>query len=298
MKAFKVIIIILSVIGIVVLAIGGLYMHVGKRAGALPENRPEQFIKKMVTLPGGTRAVVCIGDSITHGSVSSNYVDLLSERLGDKGYAFINAGVNGELSYNALKRIDPIIRCNPDYVCILIGTNDVIGAWIHPGYIDRYMKEKSIPRPPAKDWFIRNTTEMCKRLKKETKARIAILSLPVLTENPHLDGYKLTVEYSMEIKKIAEREGITYIPINEFMREHITDHRSSRSCEWRYFDGPEFLYLMWKAIVERYALGRDWDRIASGNGLVLLTDLVHLNDRAAGMVADRIESFITGTETE
>ena len=59
------------------------------------------------------------------GQVSINFVDMLRDRLNDKGFRFSNAGVNGDLVYNVLTRLDVVIAQQPDFVIILVGSNDV-----------------------------------------------------------------------------------------------------------------------------------------------------------------------------
>ena len=39
-------------------------------------------------------------------------------------------------------------------------------------------------------------------------------------------------------------------------------------------------------------LGRSWDEVARRNGLAVLTDHIHLNDRAADVVAELVGDFI------
>ncbi|MGY4857374.1 SGNH/GDSL hydrolase family protein [Cryobacterium sp. AP23] len=69
--------------------------------------------------------VVCAGDSITHGFMSASCLSLLQDRLGADGYEFVNAGINSDLAWNLLQRLDAIIACQLEVVTILIGTNDV-----------------------------------------------------------------------------------------------------------------------------------------------------------------------------
>ncbi len=90
---------------------------------AFPDNSPAAFLESNPDRTG-KKVVVCVGDSITHGRVSHNYVDMTAGKLSDRGFIIVNAGVNSELAYNVLSRIDEIIRCKHDYVTILIGTND------------------------------------------------------------------------------------------------------------------------------------------------------------------------------
>jgi len=53
---------------------------------------------------------------------------MLRERFKSDGIEFINAGVNGDLAYNVRQRIAAVIAQQPDYIIILVGTNDVTGG--------------------------------------------------------------------------------------------------------------------------------------------------------------------------
>jgi len=46
------------------------------------------------------------------------------------------------------------------------------------------------------------------------------------------------------------------------------------------------------AIISHNILHRSWDRISAANGLAVLTDHIHLNDRAAVRAADLVADFI------
>ena len=70
--------------------------------------------------------VVCCGDSITHGHIGYDWVSALRKQ--DNSKVYINAGINADLTWNLNQRIDDIIKHNPDYITILIGTNDAIGS--------------------------------------------------------------------------------------------------------------------------------------------------------------------------
>ena len=71
------------------------------------------------------KTVVCFGASLTAGRVSFDYVELLNARPSLSGYRFVNHGVDGDLAWNGLQRLDKVIAGQPDAVSILIGTNDV-----------------------------------------------------------------------------------------------------------------------------------------------------------------------------
>ena len=98
-------------LGILFLTVGGTCFYLYTAATRLPENRPQAFLNTK-SAPN-QKVVVCVGDSLTHGRVSHNYVDVLDGRFSDD-YLFVNAGINSELAYNVLQRIDDIIALKPD----------------------------------------------------------------------------------------------------------------------------------------------------------------------------------------
>ena len=54
--------------------------------------------------------------------------------------------------------------------------------------------------------------------------------------------------------------------------------------------------LMGSALVRRLVLRRSWDEVSEAHGLALLTDHVHLNDRAAAVVAELIADWLAAPE--
>ena len=46
-----------------------------------------------------------------------------------------------------------------------------------------------------------------------------------------------------------------------------------------------------------HASGLSWDDVSRRNGLLLLTDTLHLNSVGAGMIADLIEAWLEKTST-
>jgi hypothetical protein len=48
-----------------------------------------------------------------------------------------------------------------------------------------------------------------------------------------------------------------------------------------------------RAVLSHAVLRRSWDDISRRNGLTVLTDHLHLNDRAAAVVADLVEEVLT-----
>lgn len=276
------------VIGVIVVAFVLLYLRVNHQARKLPDNNPTAFLEGKHAV-SGNKIVVCIGDSITHGRVSCDYVDELSRRLSPAGYVFINAGINGEFAYNVLRRIDQVIACNPEYVTILIGTNDA-NATLSDDNAGSGMREMGLPQRPDKEWYRQNLRAVCAKLKANTRARIALLSIPPIGEDRASTPFLRAVQFSAVIRETAAAQKITYLPLNELMAGYLQRHGAAPALDY-----TNHQYVMYKDIFKHYVLGKSYNEIARANGFLLVTDFLHLNCTAAGMTADLIQGFVEGT---
>ena len=270
--------------GIFAVAVLGTCFYLYRAATRLPDNHPLAFSN--ATIAAGQKVVVCIGDSLTHGRVSHNYVDDLDQRFPDD-YLFVNAGINSELAYNVTQRLDAVIALKPDYVTILIGSNDVLGS-LGDRSARRYIKKWKLPQTPDRPWFRENLERIVARLQTETRAKIALLSLPPVTETAQHPGYRQARAYSAVIREVAQDRALAYLPLNEILTFVIEgDSRENKLV----FKGPERT-LLYKAIVSHYLLGWSWDRVAESNDFLFLTDFIHLDKKGAGIAADLIDAFI------
>lgn len=247
-----------------------------------PKNNPKQF-------KGSTKAnrvVACLGDSNTQGSMAHNFVNDLDLAMKNEGYEFINAGVNGDLVYNVLNRLDEVIECHPDYIIILIGTNDILAGLTRYNEI-KFELKKQLPIKPNEAWFISNLTAVIERLKKETTAKIAIMSLPLISEDTQSVAFQKAIEYSQQIYKIAMYEGITYLPLNEWQLRYLEQHRPIK-YEPVHTSPFAFFFPSFK----HYVLGKSWEEISKEAGLVLTIDTVHQNKIAASMIESLVRTFL------
>ena len=136
----------------VALVVRGLIREIA--AFRSPRDNPRAFLRN--TRPRATRTlVVCAGDSITHGVMSADYLATLRARLGRDGYEFVNAGINGNLAWNVLQRLDDVVACRPDAVTLLVGTNDVL-ATLGPAWEPMYRRQQHIPVTPTLAWYVEN----------------------------------------------------------------------------------------------------------------------------------------------
>jgi lysophospholipase L1-like esterase len=237
------------------------------------------------------KTVACFGASLTAGTVSFNYLSLLEARPVLAGFRFINHGVNGDLAWNGLQRLHRVIAETPDFVTILIGTNDV-NATLSERNLLRYHAFNHLPVTPTLEWYELNLRIIVRRLKAETDARLALLSLAVIGEDPGHEVYHRVFPYNDVIRRIAREEGIPYLPLHERMEEYLREHQADRAQlppRLEYRDG---LINIGNATA-LHATGLSWDEVSRRNGLLVTTDCLHLNSVGAGMIAGLIEGWLT-----
>jgi len=231
--------------------------------------------------------VVCCGDSITYGQISDNYVELLSEHMGLCAFHFINAGVNNDLTYNLLLRLDDVIAHQPRIVTVLIGTNDIL-ATLSRQKSQAYRMVKHLPRQPDLDWSLANLTEIVRRLKKETSALVGLASIPVLGEDlndlPNLD----VKAYNSGVKAMAAEEGVGYLPIFERQVEYLM--ANSDSPTGRPLGNHTLLTV--ELLASRLITGESFASFSYRKGYKLLTDGVHMGPQGAALIASEIREYL------
>lgn len=266
-----------------------IYKIVESKAQKIPANSPAICVTQTdqsAESPGhdGRKRVILIGDSITHGTVSFNYVDYLQDKLGGQGFEFINAGINSNLAYNVVQRLPEIHACQPDYVIILIGTNDV-NATLSESRAQRYIQKMKLPRAPDQAWYYENYSHILQSLQQKTSARIAVLSLPVLGEDLNSAANRRVMQYSQTIQALARQYKVQYLPLNERQRDFL--NKQTQTVQLCQGDPPVEM-----AVARHFLLRQSWDEIAARQGFYLTTDCLHMNRAGGLMIADLVEEFL------
>ena len=172
----------------------------------------------------GAGVIVAFGDSLTAGfgvAQDEAYPVRLEERLRREGYAYrvVNAGVSGDTTAGALRRVDWVVRAHPDVVIVAFGANDglrgqsvaamrdnleaivtrlrgagarvlLAGMRMSPNYGDDYAREfaEAFPR------VARRTGVPLVPFLLDGVAAIARLNLPDAI-HPNADGHRIIAEH-------------------------------------------------------------------------------------------------------
>ncbi|MGW5638538.1 SGNH/GDSL hydrolase family protein [Streptomyces sp. NPDC003832] len=233
-----------------------------------------------------TTRVACLGDSLTRAQLSVDYLDLLRRRRPPGDLRLARFGVNGDFAHNLSQRLDAVVADRPDVITVLIGTNDARASLA--GYpVERAMKHKQLPERPSADWFQQCLGAVVERLRTQTDATIALLSLPVLGQQ--LDGAaaRASQAYSRMIAEVATTNKAAYLPLHERQTEEL-----------RKADPPQIPYrdptpaASTGVLARRALLRSSLDTISRRRGLVLTTDHIHQNSRGAALVAEVIDTWL------
>lgn len=232
------------------------------------------------------KIAVIMGDSITHGAVSYDYIRELSGDRELGNYIFINEGINSRLAYNLLGQADDVIKTRPDEIFILIGTNDCIASLSDLEY-ERYKKTWNLPARPTKEWFAANLESLINKLKSNTAARITLISIPPISEKTNSVPFVKSVEYARVIRDTAQKLNAGYIGLNELLTADIIK-KGGATVEGFSSDRRAMFY----AIALHYLLMRSWDEISDRQGFLFLTDHVHLNSRGGHLLKTKIKETL------
>ncbi|MCS6795863.1 MAG: GDSL-type esterase/lipase family protein [Raineya sp.] len=274
---------LLAIVLLLLIVVGGvIYAYLYGFLFKTAPNNPKNFLAKPQN--SEKKRIVFAGDSLTCGNMSADYTAMVAEKL-KNAYEYINAGVNADLAYNLLQRLDEIIACKPDFVTILIGTNDA-NATIFKQNQAVYQKLKKLPQPATIFWYEENLCKIVERLQNETSAQIALISMPVIGENLKHKVHSHIKEYVEVVKKVAQKYQVAYLPLYE---KHVEFLEKQSPIRKEYHPNHKLIEL---AMFQKYILQRTWDEIAKTHGFHTVTDFIHLNSIGAKMIAELVCEWI------
>ena len=246
----------------------------------LPALRPETAARPS----DGAPVVALLGDSLTHGRVGAPWVEQLA--LPDEpNTLFVNGGINGELAWNVLQRLDPVVALQPAAVTLLVGTNDALGT-LSDTAAERYSRTNNLPERPSLEGYEANLRAIVDRLQRDTEARIALLSIPPISEVPGSEAWQRAEAINAIIRRVAEEAAVAYLPLHEcFVRE--LDNVAHTPTPY-----SEDLRSIVTASARYYLTPASWNDIAESRGMHLLTDHIHWNERGAAITAKLVNEWL------
>jgi len=189
-------------------------------AVAEESDTPAVFLRKLSASPAQAAVldspVICVGDSLTRGNLSADWVGKLRQMLtNDANKPVLNAGVNMQCISNVKQRIEEVIACKPSHVTVLVGTNDMKAqASAFEGWL--YKVFGQIPKVGTLETYELDLTEIRDRL-LAAGARVALVSPPVLGEDINSPANQRATSFAEVVQRTAANGGerCTYFPLFE-----------------------------------------------------------------------------------
>ncbi len=235
---------------------------------------------------GSGLKLVCLGDSNTHGNVSFNWVKALQDKF--VNWKIFNAGINADLSFTLIRRLDDVIQVNPDLITILIGTND-LNATLAESNLKRYLdRGKILPdEHPSLESFEANLEEIISELKEKTKAKIALISIPVLSEDLSSRPNIACEKFAEVIRKMARTHNLEYIPFREKQIEYLKMNPNTSV-----FGYAHFRMMLLVSVVFHYVFGMKYSTISRIFGNRLTPDQIHQNEISGDILVNLVSDLI------
>jgi lysophospholipase L1-like esterase len=283
---------VVSCVGWSVVAVSLLIIRVATAAGEDDTDTPTSFLQG--SQMQGSSPIVCVGDSLTRGNLSADWVGVLREQLTKPfGQQYkhdpavvLNAGVNMHCSKNIQARLCEITACRPSHVTVLVGTND-LKAELSPveGFLYRFFGK--LPEVPSLESYEQTLREIRETL-VATGAQVALVSPPVLGEVLNSKANQRAAQFAHAVRRVAEEGGerCAYLPLFERTAAALPTQGGKDYC------GLQFFALLCTLCVDMHLLQRDLADIQRERDLGVTVDLVHLGPSAASMLADMVADFV------
>ena len=236
------------------------------------------------------QSIVCIGDSLTQGNYSYDWVKNLSKKM--PFIEFINMGKNGETAKVMKTRLQKdVIELNPDYVVVLIGANDLIGATNETAgkmYVDMF--KDILVRPPCIEDYQNEMLQIVQildlKLPKHTK--VLILSPPPIGEGgPSSNEWKLGLEFSY-ICRNCVRTASQRIQFMDLFSDVQWD--MIKMIDGNYKPLNLSLTKMSFSYMLSYIL--DWNNISWVNNYKYTTDGIHFSKHFGEVIEDIVKQWV------
>ena len=260
--------------------VGGVLAHTVARVQGRATGDVSDYLAARAS---DARPVVVAGASIVRGRASVDFVEMLRERFPSR--AFVNAGVNGNVAWELLQRIDPVIACRPAQVVILIGTNDV-QATLTADAMRETRESKHLPEDPSLGRYAACMTEIVTRL-QGAGASVALCSLPPIGQDLAAPVNVVVREANAALQRVCDATGAAYLPVYEHLVDLLASQGATRGPAWTGSWAPGIASL-----VEHFVLGRSYDAIALARGWVLSPDGVHMDSTGAGIITDVVAAWL------
>ncbi|MBT4653384.1 MAG: SGNH/GDSL hydrolase family protein [Thiotrichales bacterium] len=261
------------------------FFYVSRIISLPPQGRAVEYINS--NSENNQRVIACIGDSLTHGNIGASWVDQLRKEFPSD--VFLNEGINGDVVWQVHQRLDPIIKCNPDVVILMIGSNDAMASFnLQSG--KRYKRKNNLPDIPSFQSYQKLLSELLNQLTEVNN--VFLCTLPPIGENKDSKINQHINQFNDFIRQITQEKGLSLLPVSEYLWSDL----ALREFPYKNDYNPNSIPLirrMYGGIMHHYIFKQSWDKIARSKKQWLLFDQIHLSERASNIVFKLVKNAIS-----
>lgn len=217
--------------------------------------------------------IAFLGDSITYGQFSSDWVHNFQKELPDNSQ-IVNYGRNGFFSDDIVQLLPEVEELTPDIAFILIGTNDIFAQFSPELYIT-----SNKPDELGITAYRKNMEKIISHLEK---SKIVLISIPPMGESIDSKFNNKVMQYNNELRSLAVEYDAHFINFNERLLERLP-RESSSSCST-----TDIVTKMAQGQFNKKVLGQSWNDISQQFGHTFNIDCLHINDRATQILIQAI----------
>ena len=292
-------------VGLAVFMYGCCAFIVLEALSAPPENSVKAFSYWSRRQSSRKPVLLCIGDSLTHGHGSADFTGQiplqLASTLGMPSPTpavftdplwVVNAGQNGIRTHTFLhQRMNKALSCHPDFILILLGSNDVRLIYGDPpGRLARSLAQ--MEQEPTLENLERNLAGMLDFLYQASPlSQVGLCTLPPMGENLNHAANVVVRQANQVIERVvANASGkVSLVPVYAQL-ETILEKKKRRWSLPMDFWFP--LALVMCPLYRLLPFLVNWNRLGALVGNTVLSDGLHLNEHGRDQVVELIVDWL------
>lgn len=251
--------------------------------------------------------VVALGDSLTHGVVSHNWMRDLKEQF--PRVNFVNAARCGHTAHAVLKVARSLkLHKPPELAIILVGTNDALAA-MSPGWRSFYVKSGHLPADaPARlgdalAAYERNLNHLVSEARAGLGAKKVVIVSPPPFGNGRSSGAlpkgsafgdlerqpnDLARQVARRAARVARWRGAHFVDLHAALSKRLAREPQQPGTDFT-GSAAQLFRQLYRAVAVAYVPGLTFNRLSS---TPFLHDHIHLNGRGAEVLREGLDPIV------
>lgn len=271
-------------------------------ATGLPETSPSFGAPRK---PAGETRIVFLGDDLLHGGMSDDVVGRLVAHFAPCNARLFNAARIGETLSDVSRRSDEAIRVSPDFVVLQAGLRDA-RLIADPRYRERKEHDGGLPEAATLAGYASTLRALLDDIATRSPAKVIVVALPFFGEDVAAPVNAVVRSLNDAAHDAAVDAGAEWLDFHTDLHAALSEAQQERRRRFEAlgelppsvsprFDESTYPKYFAAAVLGR-SLGKSWNQVSASRGLLVHTDLLHLNERSGRRLARAIAERLTALD--